>query len=359
MPQDTISVNLIEDTVRVDKISYYNPLLIYKSNTLSEGNFVLNISSFDEIIESFLIRPELKADDSKKLTAASQRDFLLQISKDFFDAEGLRAFNLCIYKNIETVVDFLKKNIHPFVVFTDDLKESFLADYSAIKRLTKFIVFSIKDFKLPNFLESMPLAQRDGIIVTYDHYRDNLHLKFTAKYLHEASIFHSVNPYGMTLKTKPIYDSNLINELRKNNINFYTLLNETGRDGVLAFKEGVDLSGLSIDEVFTYYFLKNESTREIIRIWNRNHRQNSKLSKLGFEKGKLNAYTAGLECLFKEFKERGLIVSFSDIKFVLKADNALGLNLSIRIKYNDSLNSVILNINSDDIKDYLREEAEK
>ncbi|ASQ29661.1 hypothetical protein CDQ96_04445 (plasmid) [Borrelia miyamotoi] len=357
MPQDTISVNLIEDTIRLERIGYYNPLLIYKSDILSEGNFIFNISNFEESINSLAIRQDLES-DAKKSIAVSQREFLLASSNNFFEVGGLRAFNLCIYEDIGTVIEFLKKNIYPFVAFIDDIKEDFALDYNAIKSLTKFIVFSIKSKNLPNFLESMPPVQRDGIIIAYDKYNDNLHLKFTAKYLHEASIFHAVNPYGMTFKTKPIYDATLINELRKNNINFYSLLNETGRDGVLAFKEGVDLSGMPIDEAFTYYLLKNESTRELIRIWNSNNRQNSKLSQLRFKEGKFNAYTAGLECLFKEFKERGLIISFGDIRFKLKADDVLGLGLSIRIKYNDSFKSVILNINSDDIKDYLRKEID-
>ncbi|AHH04015.1 Hypothetical protein BHY_1064 (plasmid) [Borrelia nietonii YOR] len=358
MPQDTINVNLIEDTVKLDSIGYYNPLLIYKSDVLSEGHFVLSVASFKETLESIEVKGEFKSDEDKIKLATTQREFLSKSFSDFFSEDGLKSFNFSIYKDKKFIVQFLKKNIHPFVVFVEPVREMFKADYDAVKGFSKFVLFSTKFHRLPEFLEAIPVSQRDGAIFMYDSGNDNLHLKFAAKYLHEASIFHATNPYGITLRSKPIYDGTLINDLRRDNINFYSLLNETGHDGVLAFKEGVDCSGSPIDEAFTYYLLKNESTRELIRIWNRNNRQNSKLSQLKFADGRPNAYTAGLECLFKEFKERGLIVSFGDIKFGLKADNVLGLSLSIRIKYNDSFKSVVLNISSDDINDYLRREVD-
>ncbi|WLT67916.1 DUF787 family protein [Borrelia sp. RT1S] len=209
---------------------------------------------------------------------------------------------------------------------------------------------------MPKGLKDRSSSELDGLILVYVKDNDDLHLKFISQYLHQASIFHSVNPYGLTLKASPIYDASLISALRGNNINFYSLLNETGRDGVLAFKEGVDLAGNAIDEAFTYYLLRTEATRELIRIWSRNNRQNSKLSQLKVGDGN-NAYTAGLECLFKGFTDAGLIVSFSDIKLELKASNGLALNLSIRVKYNDSFKSVVLDITSDDINDYLKREA--
>ncbi|BDU63360.1 hypothetical protein BOFE_09000 (plasmid) [Candidatus Borrelia fainii] len=357
MPQDTISVNLIEDTVRLHSIGYYNPLLVYKSKVLNEGHFVLSVSSFKDTLKSIEIKEELKALPEQVNLATLQREFLSKSFSDFFNAEGLKSCNFCLYQDKDTIVEFLKKNIYPFVVFVEVVRDFLKTDFDDISELTKFVVFSTNSEHLPGFIEVLPVSQRDRVILIYDSGEDNLHLKFMAKYLHEASIFHATNPYGITLKAKPIYDATLISNLRQSNINFYSLLNETGRDGVLAFKEGVDCSGRPIDESFTYYLLKNESTRELIRIWNRNNRQNSKLSQLKFADGRSNAYTAGLECLFKEFKERGLIVSFGDIKFGLKADNALGLSLSIRIKYNDSFKSVVLNISSDDINDYLRKEA--
>ncbi|AHH07370.1 Hypothetical protein BCD_1304 (plasmid) [Borrelia crocidurae DOU] len=358
MPQDTINVNLIEDKVKLNNIGYYNPLLIYKSDVLEKGHFVLTSGSFRDFLTSMSVRDDVKTDVGKVKLASDQIEFLIKSSNDFFNEEGLRSFDFYIYENIEDVVQFLKKNIHVVVIFVANLEENFGAEWNMIKGLVKFVVFSTNLNRLPEFLEALPVSQRDGVILVYDNGADNLHLKFVAKYLYEASMFHSVNPYGITLRASPIYDATLINNLRRNNINFYSLLNETGRDGVLAFKEAVDCSSMPIDEAFTYCLLKNESTHELIRIWNRNHRQNSKLSELKFADGKPNAYTAGLECLFKEFKERGLIVSFGDIKFGLKRDNVLGLDLSIRVKYNDSFKSVVLNISSDDINDYLRREVD-
>ncbi|WP_024653714.1 DUF787 family protein [Borrelia persica] len=358
MPQDTINVNLIEDSVKLTSIGYYSPLLIYKSDVLSKGHFVLTGGSFQDTLTSIKVKDEVKVDEVKVKLATDQIEFLIKSSSDFFNEEGLKSFDLFIYKNIKDVVSFLKKNIYAFVVFVDTLKENFKSEWDLVKSFVKFVVFLTDLNRLPEFLEVLPLDQRDGVILIYDSGHDNLHLKFIAKYLYEASIFHSVNPYGMTLRSNPIYDPTLIDSLRRNNINFYSLLNETGRDGVFAFKEAVDCSSMPIDEAFTYYLLKNESTRELIRIWNHNNRQNSKLGELKFADGRPNAYTAGLECLFKEFKERGLVVSFSDIKFTLKKDNILGLNLSISVKYNDSFKSVVLNISSSDINDYLRREVD-
>ncbi|WP_445436440.1 DUF787 family protein [Candidatus Borreliella tachyglossi] len=357
MPQDTINVNLIDSAVKPNSISYCSPLLIYKSDVLSEGHLVLNTSSFKENIEELPKAKDLVSEDHQKAKIIlEQKTFLATSCSDFFGEAGLGSLSLYIYKDIKNLVAYLEKHAHTFVVFVDKVEETLKSDYEAIKALVQFSVFASKTKELPDFLKKKVASQRDGIIVVYVN-DDNLHLKFISKYLHQASIFQSVNPYGITLKGNPIYDANLISALRKDNINFYSLLNETGRDGVLALKEGVDFAGNPIDEVFTYYVLKTEATRELIRIWNRNNRQNSKLSALNIEDGKPNAYTAGLECLFKEFKERGLIVSYGDIKLKIVTTNGLGLNLSIRVKYNDSFKSVVLNISSDDINDYLRGEA--
>ncbi|WP_210376395.1 DUF787 family protein, partial [Borreliella burgdorferi] len=67
-----------------------------------------------------------------------------------------------------------------------------------------------------------------------------------------------------------LVDDTVIGKLRTAKINFYSLLNETGLDGVPAFKEGVDLAGSAIDEQFTYHYIKNEAIIELIRIWNKN-----------------------------------------------------------------------------------------
>lgn len=133
-----------------------------------------------------------------------------------------------------------------------------------------------------------------------------MHLKFISAYLHQASIFHSVNPYGMPLAAVPLLDDTAIGKLRDAKINFYSLLNETGLDGISAFKEGVGLSGKAIDELFTYHYIKNEAIVVFIRIWNKNNRQNSKLSALQLGGARDNAYTSAIECLVKKSIDRGL-----------------------------------------------------
>ncbi|AYE36827.1 hypothetical protein DB313_04835 (plasmid) [Borrelia turcica IST7] len=357
MPQDTINVNLIENKVKLNDVGYYNPLLIYKSDCLSEGHFVLNVSGFKDSIASLKLRQEISSDESRKKTAETQRTLLAKSFSALFASEGLKSVDFYIYKDIKEVAKYLREHVHTFVVFVDEVADDALkSDFEALEGLSKFMVLSTKSKDLPKELKDKNASELDGVILVYVGDNEHLHLKFVSKYLHQASIFHSVNPYGITLKANPIYDATLISSLRKNNINFYSLLNETGRDGVLAFKEGVDVAGNPIDEAFTYHLLKTEATRELIRIWSRNNRQNSKLSQLKVKEGN-NAYTAGLECLFKGFRDAGLIVSFSDIKLELKASSGLALDLSIRVKYNDSFKSVILNISSDDINDYLKKEA--
>nr|WKT13948.1 DUF787 family protein [Borrelia sp. BU AG58] len=357
MPQDTINVNLIENKVKLNDVGYYNPLLIYKSDCLSKGHFVLNITEFAESIASIGLVKEFSSDETQKKTAETQRTLLTNRFSSFFTSEGLRSVDFYIYQDIKEVVKFLQKHVHTFVVFLEEPSEDSLrSNCEALESLSRFVLLPTKSKDLPKGLKDKNAGKLDGVILVYVNDNDDLHLKFVSKYLHQASIFHSVNPYGITVKANPIYDASLISSLRKNNINFYSLLNETGRDGVLAFKEGVDLAGNAIDEAFTYHLLRTEATRELIRIWSRNNRQNSKLSQLKIGEGN-NVYTAGLECLFKGFTDSGLIVSFSNIKLELKASSGLALNLSIRVKYNDSFKSVVLNISSDDINDYLKREV--
>ncbi|EEF83973.1 DUF787 family protein, partial [Borreliella spielmanii] len=158
--------------------------------------------------------------------------------------------------------------------------------------------------------------------------------------------------YGIPLAAVPLLDDAVIKKLRDAKINFYSLLNETGLDGISAFKEGVDLSGKAIDEIFTYHYIKNEAIVELIRIWNKNNRQNSKLSALQLSGARDNAYTSAIECLLKRFIDRGLIVEYKDLKLALSGTKQLKLELSVNITYNFSINAVALVITSQDIVDY-------
>ncbi|MCD2372322.1 DUF787 family protein, partial [Borreliella burgdorferi] len=170
-------------------------------------------------------------------------------------------------------------------------------------------------------------TEKERNIVVYSNNKDNLHLKFVSQYLHQASISHSVNPYGMSLAAKPLVDDTVIGKLRTAKINFYSLLNETGLDGMPAFKEGVDLAGSAIDEQFTYHYIKNEAIIELIRIWNKNNRQNSKLSALQLSGARDNAYTSAIECLLKRFVDRGLIIQYKNLNLTISPTPQLKLEL--------------------------------
>ncbi|WP_215536096.1 DUF787 family protein, partial [Borreliella bavariensis] len=225
-------------------------------------------------------------------------------------------------------------------------------DYSKFKMSSTFFVFSTKEQEIKELFKDKSNLEKERNIIVYSNNRDNLHLKFISAYLHQASIFHSVNPYGMPLATTPLLDDAAIKKLRDAKINFYSLLNETGLDGISAFKEGVDLSGKAIDELFTYHYIKNEAIVELIRIWNKNNRQNSKLSALQLSGARDNAYTSAIECLLKRFIDRGLLVKYKDLNITLSGTKQLKLELSVNITYNFSINDVALVITTQDIVDY-------
>lgn len=353
MPKDTISVSLAQNRLVTNNINYYNPLLIYKSSVLASKYLALSVTNFEDLLKKLEIQKGQESDSSKKKIAEEQLIALQKAMGDFFGQDGLKSVDFYVYNQIKEIKDFLKSNLHPFVVFVNEAEDSISGDFEAIRKAYNFIVISTKDNTLLNVLKGKDKSEFKNIIAIYSD-NENLHLKFTAMYLHQASIFHAVNPYGMILNSTPIYDDSLIDSLRKSNINFYSLLNETGNDGVLAFKEGVSLSGDPIDEAFTLYYIKNESIKELIRIWNKNSRANSKLSALNLDGSLPNEYTAGLECFFHELKQRGLIVFYKEIKVKINSSQGLSLSLEVALKYNDSFNSVNLIITAQEINEYLR-----
>ncbi|AFI31673.1 DUF787 family protein, partial [Borrelia crocidurae] len=91
---------------------------------------------------------------------------------------------------------------------------------------------------------------------------------------------------------------------------------------------------------------------ELIRIWNLNNRQNSKLSALQLSGQRDNAYTSAIECMLERFIERRLIVAYSKLKLTLSPNPKLKLILSVSITYNFSMNGVLLNITTEDIEDF-------
>ncbi|WP_420025750.1 DUF787 family protein (plasmid) [Borreliella yangtzensis] len=364
MPEDTISVSLIKSSVQANTPDYYKPLLVYKTAKIKVNKDGANYKTLDLTVNNYekQIQTLEKENGNGQDQFGKEKTLLTTAMKDFFSSteESTKSTVLFIYKDKpEELKNYLKVHRHSFVVLintegdnSDDGLTVYKDDYDKFKMPSTFFVFSTKEQEIKELFKDKGEVEKERNIVVYSNNRDNLHLKFVSAYLHQASIFHSVNPYGMPLAAKPLLDDSAIGKLRTAKINFYSLLNETGLDGVSAFKEGVDLSGKSIDELFTYHYIKNEAIVELIRIWNKNNRQNSKLSALQLSGARDNAYTSAIECLLKRFIDRGLIVEYKDLKLTLSGTKQLKLELSVNITYNFSINAVTLVITSQDIVDY-------
>uniref|UniRef100_UPI003B21E869 DUF787 family protein n=1 Tax=Borreliella yangtzensis TaxID=683292 RepID=UPI003B21E869 len=364
MPEDTISVSLIKSSVQANTPDYYKPLLVYKTVKIKVNKDGANYKTLDLTVNNYekQIQTLEKENGNGQDQFGKEKTLLTTAMKDFFSSteESTKSTVLFIYKDKpEELKNYLKVHRHSFVVLintegdnSDDGLTVYKDDYDKFKMPSTFFVFSTKEQEIKQIFKDKGEVEKERNIVVYSNNRDNLHLKFVSAYLHQASIFHSVNPYGMPLAAKPLLDDGAIKKLRDTKINFYSLLNETGLDGVSAFKEGVDLSGKSIDELFTYHYIKNEAIVELIRIWNKNNRQNSKLSALQLSGARDNAYTSAIECLLKRFIDRGLIVEYKNLKLTLSGTKQLKLELSVNITYNFSINAVALVITSQDIVDY-------
>ncbi|WP_425337197.1 DUF787 family protein [Borreliella tanukii] len=364
MPQDTISVSLVKSSVQANTPNYYSPLLVYKTAKIKVKKDSINYKTLDLTVNNYEkeIQTLEKENGNGEEQFGKEKTLLTTAMKDFFNSteESTKSAVLFIYKDKpEELKNYLKVHRHSFVVLintegdnSDDGLKIYKDDYDKFKMSSTFFVFSTKEQEIKELFKDKSDIEKEGNIVVYSNNRDNLHLKFVSAYLHQASIFHSVNPYGMPLAAKPLLDDAAIKKLRDTKINFYSLLNETGLDGVSAFKEGVDLSGKSIDEIFTYHYIKNEAIVELIRIWNKNNRQNSKLSALQLSGARDNAYTSAIECLLKRFIDRGLLVEYKDLKLTLSGTKQLKLELGVNITYNFSINAVTLVITSQDIVDY-------
>ncbi|WP_418454889.1 DUF787 family protein (plasmid) [Borreliella spielmanii] len=364
MPENTISVSLVDSSIQASKPNYYSPLLVYKTAKIKVNKDAANYKTLSLTVNNYEKEIEtLEKDNGNGQDQFGKEQTLLKTAmSNFFNSteESLKSAILFIYKDKpEELKNYLKAHRHSFVVLintegenSDDGLKIYKDDYDKFKMPSTFFVFSTKEQEIKELFKAKGAAEKERNIVVYSNNKDNLHLKFISAYLHQASISHSVNPYGIPLAAVPLLDDAVIKKLRDAKINFYSLLNETGLDGISAFKEGVDLSGKAIDEIFTYHYIKNETIVELIRIWNKNNRQNSKLSALQLSGARDNAYTSAIECLLKRFIDRGLIVEYKDLKLTLSDTKQLKLELSVNITYNFSINAVALVITSQDIVDY-------
>ncbi|WP_418885697.1 DUF787 family protein [Borreliella tanukii] len=364
MPENTISVSLVDSSIQANTPNYYNPLLVYKTAKIKVKKDAANYKTLSLTVNNYEKEIEtLEKDNGNGQDQFGKEKTLLKTAmSNFFNSteESLKSAVLFIYKDKpEELKNYLKAHRHSFVVLintegdnSDDGLTVYKDDYDKFKMSSTFFVFSTKEQEIKELFKDKSNLEKERNIVIYSNNRDNLHLKFISAYLHQASIFHAVNPYGIPLAATPLLDDAAIKKLRDAKINFYSLLNETGLDGISAFKEGVDLSGKAIDELFTYHYIKNEAIVELIRIWNKNNRQNSKLSALQLSGVRDNAYTSAIECLLKRFIDRGLLVKYKDLNLTLSGTKQLKLELSVNITYNFSINDVALVITTQDIVDY-------
>ncbi|WP_434757563.1 DUF787 family protein (plasmid) [Borrelia puertoricensis] len=369
MPQDTISVNLAHSKLDINYVNYYAPLLVYKCakikiNTTTPKIKILNlnINNFERQIDALEKEGNNGDDEFNK-----EKEYLKGAIQAFFSAgdSGLKSAKLLIYKEqaeAKAIKSELKDNRYTFIVLINTYVNNsgggdgltlYKDDYTHFKDDKHFFVFATKESEVKELFKD-GANSKSKIIVIHSKGDAHLHLRFISKYLHEASIFQAANPYGLKFSSlEPITDDDTISKLRNANINFYALLNETGLDGVKAFKEGVTLEGAPIDEIFTYHYIKCELTSELIRVWNFNNRQNSKLSELQLSGKRDNAYSAAVECMLKRFIDTGVIVAYSNLKTQISPTQALKLFLSVEITYNYSMNAVLLNITAQDIQNYL------
>ncbi|WP_210376228.1 DUF787 family protein, partial [Borreliella burgdorferi] len=353
-----------DSRIQASRPNYYNPLLVYKTakikvNKDAASYKILNltVNNYEKQIETLE-----KENGNGEDQFGKEKTLLKTAMSNFFNSseESLKSADLLIYKDKpEELKNYLKVHRHTFVVLintegdaSDDGLKIYKDDYNKFKMSSTFFVFSTKEQEIKELFKDKGNTEKERNIAVYSNNKDNLHLKFISQYLHQASIFHAVNPYGMPLAATPLVDDTVIGKLRTAKINFYSLLNETGLDGVPAFKEGVDLAGGAIDEQFTYHYIKNEAIIELIRIWNKNNRQNSKLSALQLSGARDNAYTSAIECLLKRFVDRGLIIEYKNLNLTLSPTPQLKLELSVNITYNFSINAVALVITTQDIVDY-------
>ncbi|WP_215536846.1 DUF787 family protein, partial [Borreliella bavariensis] len=164
-----------------------------------------------------------------------EKTLLKTAMSNFFNSteESLKSVVLFIYNDKpEELKSYIKVHRHSFVVLintegdnSDDGLTIYKDDYSKFKMSSTFFVFSTKEQEIKELFKDKSNLEKERNIVVYSNNRDNLHLKFISAYLYQASIFHSVNPYGMPLATTPLLDDAAIKKLRDAKINFYSLLN--------------------------------------------------------------------------------------------------------------------------------------
>ncbi|ACH94020.1 DUF787 family protein [Borrelia duttonii] len=316
MPSDTISVNLTHSRLDLNQVSYYTPLLIYKCskiklNTASPKNKILylNINDYEKAIGALEKEGNNGNDEFN-----NEKEYLKQAIQSFFaeDDKGLRAVTLAIYKDTaeaKGIKELFKRSRNSFIVFINTYASNndggdgltiYKDDYANFKDPAHFFVFVTKESEVKELFKNGSNS-KSKIIVIHSKGTQQLHLRFVSKYLH---------------------------------------------------KEGICLDSSPIDEIFTYDYIKYEFIAELIRIWNLNNRQNSKLSALQLSGQRDTAYSAAISCKLKEFVDAGIIVSYSKLKIQISSSASLKLFLSLSITYNYSMKGVVLNITTQDIQSY-------
>lgn len=371
MPRRTFDVHLKVDRAIFKTQEYYRPVLVYLTSKIKIKNttnkfdlYGLNIYNYTSILDT------LEKNNGNDDEFNPEKEGLVESLTAFFSAgdNGLKSVILIIYQEeagSKKIPEFLNEEANYFTVFLNTFKKD---DSSGGDGLTiykdhfknfekvkdRFFVFATKEDEIKELFKNGNSA-KDRIIVFHSKGSEHIHLRFISKYLHQASIFHAVNAYGIHFSgVSTLKDDTVIGKLRKANINFYAQANEDDLYSEGMVKEGVTLDGMPIDEIFTYDYIKHECMRLIISVWNKNFRQNSKLSHAQLTGARDNAYTSAIDTLLLSFKQRYLIVDYERLSFIITpSNNQLKYILEVRITYNASINSVLLNISTEDASTYI------
>ncbi|XOU12999.1 DUF787 family protein, partial (plasmid) [Borreliella americana] len=189
MPQNTISVSLVDSRIEVSKPNYYSPLLVYKTAKIKVNNnaadfkiLSLTINNYEQQIET------LEKDNGNGEPQFGKEKTLLKTAmSDFFNSseESLKSAVLFIYKDkAEKLKSYLKAHRHSFVVpintqndngSSDDGLTVYKDDYSKFKMPSTFFIFSTKEDSIKGiFNNGKSNADKARNIVVYSNNQDNL-----------------------------------------------------------------------------------------------------------------------------------------------------------------------------------------
>ncbi|WP_419262570.1 DUF787 family protein, partial [Borreliella afzelii] len=198
MPENTISVSLVDSSIQANTPNYYNPLLVYKTAKIKVNKDAANYKTLSLTINNYEKEIEtLEKDNGNGQDQFGKEKTLLKTAmSNFFNSteESLKSAVLFIYKDKpEELKNYLKAHRHSFVVLintegdnSDDGLTVYKDDYAKFKMSSTFFVFSTKEQEIKELFKDKSNLEKERNIVIYSNNRDNLHLKFISAYLHQA-----------------------------------------------------------------------------------------------------------------------------------------------------------------------------